>query len=269
VSRPDGHPYWRSDAFRRHLDLAFDEWLRRMLTSARNDAPGPDETVRGGGFGDWIAPTVRAIFGRSIPLVAYEGGPSLYTNEMDHGGEADDGITRFVVEMNRHPRFETVYRTHLERGRANGLVSHMPYVDAGAWSKFGQWGHLEHLSQDPEASPKYRTLLEWFDARRAAPETDGDGRPSTITWEGPFDRSLAAEDAFSTTLRAREASGSPVKVRLISAVLAEGVTAEVREREVRVRGTAGVNETSYLFVRADAEQGEARRRIYSIGPARR
>ena len=34
------------------------------------------------------------------------------------------------------------------------------YNDIGRWSKFGQWGALEHVMQEPAEAPKYRALLD-------------------------------------------------------------------------------------------------------------
>jgi hypothetical protein len=167
-------PYWTSPLFATHLTTAFDEWKRRMMAGDAVQGAGPDATGIGGGFSAALHDLTEDIFGTRLPIVAYEGGPSLFTNEIDSGnaqnGEGvptDDGVTTFVEAMNRDARVRDIYRIHLEIARSKGLWTHTPYTDTSPWSRFGQWGHLETLDQLPAGSPKYSLMLEHFDTYSA------------------------------------------------------------------------------------------------------
>jgi hypothetical protein len=157
AGRQSGDPYWTSPLFATHVTRAFDEWKRRMMAGDAVQGAGPDATGIGGGF----SASLRAY---GLPIVAYEGGPSLFTDHIDSGGSnSDDGVTTFVEAMNRDPRIADLYRIHLEIARSKGLRTHTPYTDTSPWSRFGQWGHLETLDATPASSPKYALMLEHFD----------------------------------------------------------------------------------------------------------
>jgi hypothetical protein len=161
-------PYWSSTQFESHLQTAFDEWKRRILAGDSASGSGPDATGIGGGFAASLRTLPNETLGYSLPIVAYEGGPSLFTNEIDGGATngagvpTDDGVTTFLEAMNRDARIADVYRIHLELARSKGLRTHTPYTDTNPWGKFGQWGHLETLDQPPASAPKYALMLEHF-----------------------------------------------------------------------------------------------------------
>jgi hypothetical protein len=156
--------YWTSELFATHLTTAFDEWKRRMMAGDAVQGAGPDATGIGGGFSAGLRGISENIFGTALPIIAYEGGPSLFTDSIDAGNTTDDdGVTTFVEAMNRDPRIADLYRIHLDIARSKGLWTHTPYTDTSPWSRFGQWGHLETLDQDPEDAPKYALMLEHFD----------------------------------------------------------------------------------------------------------
>ena len=161
-------PYWSSAQFESHLQLTFDEWKRRILAGDSASGNGPDATGIGGGFSASMRTLPNETLGYALPIVAYEGGPSLFTDDIDQsatngaGVPTDDGVTTFLEAMNRDPRIADVYRIHLELARSKGLRTHTPYTDTSTWGKFGQWGHLETLDQPVASAPKYALLLEHF-----------------------------------------------------------------------------------------------------------
>lgn len=161
-------PYWTSAQFQSHLQLTFDEWKRRILAGDSASGSGPDATGIGGGFSASLRTLPNETLGYSLPIVAYEGGPSLFTDNIDRsttngaGVPTDDGVTTFVEAMNRDARIGDVYRIHLELAKSKGLRTHTPYTDTSTWGKFGQWGHLETLDQPPASAPKYALMLEHF-----------------------------------------------------------------------------------------------------------
>jgi len=81
--------------------------------------------------------------------------------------------------VNRRAGMRDVYAIHLNMAKAKGLWMHMPFTLCGNWGKYGQWGHLEHSSQNPGAAPKYQFMLDWISEaaalRRYAPMTSADG----------------------------------------------------------------------------------------------
>jgi hypothetical protein len=162
-------PYWTSAQFQSHLQIAFDEWKRRILAGDAASGSGPDATGIGGGFAASLRTLPNETLGYALPIVAYEGGPSLFTDDIDGGATngagvpTDDGVTTFLEAMNRDARIADVYRIHLEIARSKGLRTHTPYTDTSTWSKFGQWGHLETLDQPPASAPKYALMLEHFE----------------------------------------------------------------------------------------------------------
>lgn len=159
--------YWRdSTALQTNLQLAFDEWTSRLLGGSSATGAGPDANGLSGGFPLSItraAQNTTMWGGKTLAVVAYEGGPSVYTNGIDNAGNsrqkrsnggggstrpsrADSPkalVTTFVVEMNRMPRIATIYRAHLHMAFARGLAMHNAFTDVGNWGKYGQWGHRE------------------------------------------------------------------------------------------------------------------------------
>ena len=162
VSLPPTDPYWATKAFHRHMGEAMTEWRRRMLGGSAAQGGGPDATGFGGGFDMYLRQLALTTFAQPKPLIAYEGGPSLYTDYLDGGDVRDDGITTFMSALNRHPGIRQLYETHLNLAKSKGLRTHSAFVDASVWSKWGQWGHLEHWLQPDWQAPKHAFLRDWI-----------------------------------------------------------------------------------------------------------
>ena len=161
VSLAANDPYWTGTNVTRHLAATFTEWKRRLLSGATQTGGGPDATGIGGGFDSGLRTTISNAFGGLKPIVAYEGGPSIYSDYLDWGDVRDDGITTFMELLNRHPQFAEVYRIHLNQAKAKGLRTHSAFVDVGSWGKYGQWGHLEYADQEPNSSVKWCFIRDW------------------------------------------------------------------------------------------------------------
>ena len=155
--------YWTSAQFDADLDTMFDVWTDYMFREKEYGAnSGPDTVALTGGFHDSVHDLALE---RNLELVAYEGGPSIYTDKMNTSGEIfDDGITIFMNESNRRERIKEMYLIHMNQGLERGIRSHCMFTLSGGWGKYGQWGHLEYLMQDPATSPKYVFMENWFDA---------------------------------------------------------------------------------------------------------
>ncbi len=97
---------------------------------------------------------------RGLGLVAYEGGQH-FIGFM--GIENNDRINTLLDELNRDPRMERLYTQYLEHWRQNGGQLFVHYLNVQRWSKWGRWGALEHLLQDPAEAPKFRALEQFID----------------------------------------------------------------------------------------------------------
>jgi hypothetical protein len=94
---------------------------------------------------------------RGLRLLAYEGGQHL----VGVGAQVDNpALTGLLLAANRHPRMEELYRTYLAQWKGLGGGLFMNFSDIGRPGKFGSWGILEHLTQDPSMAPKYKAVVE-------------------------------------------------------------------------------------------------------------
>jgi hypothetical protein len=262
-------PYWSSSQFAGHMTIAFDEWTRRILAGDSAAGSGPDATGIGGGFSPSLRTLPNETLGYSLPIIAYEGGPSLFTDDIDRdaangsGVPTDDGVTTFVSAMNRDARIAGVYRIHLEMARSKGLWTHTPYTDTGTWSRFGQWGHLESLDQPPAAAPKYALMLEHF---------------SRFTTLRHIDRALGGVPQFSTPANLPVGiAGQPYSsdivtsggdgartITMVGAYLEPGLAAGASGGTLRITGTPTGSRKNYIFARVHDADGDPVWRIFTL-----
>jgi hypothetical protein len=252
-------PYWGSATFQSHLTRAFDEWKRRMLSGDASTGAGPDATGIGGGF----SASLREL---GLPIVAYEGGPSLFTDSLDVGNTgADDGVTIFVEAMNRDPRIADVYRMHLELARSKGLWTHNPYTDTSTWSRFGQWGHLETLDQAPATAAKYSLLLEHFDTYSTLRHVDTpSGAVPSFSTAGALPIGIVGQSYTADIVTAGGTGARTVTV--IGAFLDAGlaVGAGPVAGNLRVTGTPVKSGKSFILARLNDADGDPAWRIFTI-----
>lgn len=268
VSLPRDDPYWSGAAIDQHTEATFREWQHRIFSGASFQGGGPDATGTAGGFSGGLPHTIRSTFGRDLPIVAYEGGPSLYTDSYDGGSPEDDGITRFMIHLNRQPQFAEVYRTHLNLARSKGLDTHTLFVDVSRWGKFGQWGHLEFPDQNPDNSPKWSAVKEW------AQDTSG---------LNPVDAPVGTRPAFQTPgllpgavynqsyeAEIRVSGGEYLDgptFRVVGSDLARGLQLEPVPGDPMARRLVGAPQAggwSYLYLRATDDDGDAAWRIFRL-----
>ena len=265
VSLPASDPYWIGTNVTAHLAQTFDEWKRRLLSGATQTGGGPDATGVGGGFDSGLRDQVTNAFGMLKPLVSYEGGPSIYSDYLDGGDVRDDGITTFMELLNRQPEFADVYRIHLNLAKAKGLRTHGVYVDVGQWGKYGQWGHLEYLDQDPNTAVKWNFLRGW---------------PAEMAGLRPIDEPLGAVPQFSTPATLPTAVyGQPytqdivatngngtLTLESVGQLLTQGLgTTNIAGNppRLRVTGTPAIPGENYLLARVhDADGDPAWRTFY-------
>lgn len=264
--------YWSSPLFATHLTAAFDEWQRRMMAGDAAQGAGPDATGIGGGFSAGLRELTADIFGTALPLVAYEGGPSLFTDHLDgnaqngSGVPADDGVTTFIEAMNRDPRIADLYRIHLEIARSKGLWTHTPYTDASPWSRFGQWGHLETLDQLPASAPKYALLLEHSDAYAASLRHIDTplGAVPQFTTAAMLPPAVAGQP-YSADLETTGGDGARTAT-LIGAFLdpALSVSAGPAAGSLRITGTPTLSRKNFLLVRVHDGDGDPAWRVFTL-----
>jgi hypothetical protein len=93
-----------------------------------------------------------------LKLVAYEGGQHM---SGFGGGENDERLPKLLRAANADRRIGLIYGRYFDAwSRESGdLFCHYSSVIAG--TKFGNWGLLEYLDEDPALSPKYMATLRW------------------------------------------------------------------------------------------------------------
>jgi hypothetical protein len=101
-----------------------------------------------------------------VQLVAYEGGQHLVSAQFP--ATVEPSATQLFTAANRDPRMRDVYTRLFDTWNTAGGGLFLPYNLAGAWTRFGSWGALEYISQDPTTSPKYQAITEF--AARAVPD---------------------------------------------------------------------------------------------------
>lgn len=266
VALPADDPYWTSATFLEHQDEAFDEWKRRLLSGDAQEGAGPDAVGIGGGFYLWVRDLARTIFSQHKPIIAYEGGPSIYTNDRDWGDSRDDGITIFMSEMNRHPEMADVYDMHLNMARSKGLWTHVMFVDTGVWSRYGQWGHLEYLDQNPSSSVKYQFILDWINEMEGLRhiEQPMDTVPDFIT-DHHLPIAIAGQP-YTADIDVTGGDGART-IKPIGLLLEDGLQydhVEGNSDRVAITGTPSDSGISYVYLRVNDGDGDPAWRTFTI-----
>jgi hypothetical protein len=266
VTVAPSEPYWTSEALERHLNATFDEWEYRLLSGDAREGAGPDAVGIGGGFGEGIRELANTVFGNPKPIIAYEGGPSLYTDGLDGGDSRDDGITIFMEALNRHPRFRDVYSMHLNMAKSKGLWTHTMFTDFGPWGKYGQWGHLEYPTQPPADSPKYQFLLDWMAEQASINHLDQPvgSVPSFVTQH----RLPVAVFGLPYSADIEVAGGDgPRRITVLGSSLRDGLTIDelpVNPDLVRIAGTPVEGGLSFVYLRVVDGDGDPAWRTYNV-----
>ena len=262
-------PYWTGAQYASDRHTAFDEWTRRLLSGDVAQGGGFDTTGVGGGFALSLKGLPREILGYDLPIVAYEGGPSLYTDAIDGGAAngngvpTDDFVTTFLEGMNRDPEMARVYDIHLNLAKGKGLSTHTPFTDAGIWSKFGQWGHLETFDQKPSEAAKYATVLahaQEFSSIRSVDKPFG-AIPQFVQAE-ILPVGIVGQ-AYSGDITTSGGDGTR-SVKLVGAYLDGGLSATVNGDRVHVAGTPSISRKNYLYLRVKDADGDPVWRIFTL-----
>lgn len=268
-------PYWQSDLFATHQHLAFEEWKRRILAGDSAAGSGPDATGTSGGFSSSLRTlaneTLTAFCEASVeappclPLIAYEGGPSIFTDSIDSGSTTDDdGVTIFMEAMNRDPRIADVYRIHLDLAKSKGLWTHNPYTDTSQWSRFGQWGHLELLEQEPADSPKYSLMLEHFALFSALRHVDDPiGEVPSFSTDATLPTGIAGAN-YTTTILTAGGNGAR-SVVVVGALMDAGLAISSPSADtIQISGRPITSRKNFLFARVQDADGDPAWRTFTL-----
>lgn len=145
-------PYFHADSaddvanVDRTLALTSDQILDQMLISIR------------GNVKTRLVANASLAARYKLKMKAYEAGPegSTYYFPVDK----IDAMTALLASAHRNPRMRDLYVEYLDLWIANGGDTMNQFNDIGPWSKWGMWGSLEYVTQDPAAAPKYKGLLD-------------------------------------------------------------------------------------------------------------
>jgi len=97
-----------------------------------------------------------------LKLKAYESGVGDSTSYFP--ADKIDAMTALFASANANPRMRDVYAEYYGQWVAAGGDTMLQYSDINVWSKWGFWGALQYVTQDPAASPKYQGLLDFIAA---------------------------------------------------------------------------------------------------------
>lgn len=112
-----------------------------------------ETTTRG-----FIEAYARLARSYGVRLVAYEGGQHLVSADVQP--QYLDAVTRLFMSVNRSPRMGDLYRRYFEIWYQSGGDLFMNFVAVAGYSRYGSWGDLEYVHQDPATSPKYQAVIE-------------------------------------------------------------------------------------------------------------
>jgi hypothetical protein len=97
-----------------------------------------------------------------LKLKAYESGAGDSSSYFP--ANKQDAMTALFVSAHSNPRMRDVYGEYYGQWVGVGGDMMNQYNDIGGWSKWGLWGSLQYVTQDPATSPKYQGLMDFIAA---------------------------------------------------------------------------------------------------------
>jgi hypothetical protein len=128
----------------------------------------------------WIKSNKAAADQYGLKLVAYEAGQHLVGIS---GAENNDRLTSLLHAANLAPRMGKIYDEYLAAWSTAGGDLLCNFSSVSAWSKWGNWGLLQHFDDDESASPKFLAVKRWasehgpLTAATAAPARPANATP--------------------------------------------------------------------------------------------
>lgn len=128
------------------LTLTSDQIVDQMLVGIRGDITS------------WIKANAALASKYKLKMKAYESGAG--DSSWYFPADKQDAMTALFTAAQRNPRMKDVYDEYFSIWIANGGATMNQFNDVGGWSKWGLWGSLEYVTQDPATAPKYQGLLD-------------------------------------------------------------------------------------------------------------
>jgi hypothetical protein len=132
------------------LALSSDQIVDQMLANIRGDIKASMTTNA----------ALAAKY--KLKLKAYESGAGDSSSSFP--ADKIDAMTALFTSAHNNPRMRDVYAEYYRQWIAAGGDTMNQYSDIGNWSKWGLWGSLQYLTQDPATAPKYQGLLDFIAA---------------------------------------------------------------------------------------------------------
>lgn len=107
---------------------------------------------------EWIGKHKRLAEQYGIALIAYEGGQHLVGIQ---GAENNEDLTRLLIAAQADPRMGDCYQRYLNVWKQNGGGVFCHFSSVAPNSKWGSWGLLQFMDDDPARSPKLQAVLAW------------------------------------------------------------------------------------------------------------
>jgi len=132
------------------LTLSSDQIVDQMLANIRGDIKS--------------SMTANAALAAryKLKLKAYESGAGDSSSYFPV--DKQDAMTALFMAAHTNPRMRDVYREYYSQWVAAGGDTMNQYSDVGNWSKWGLWGALQYVTQDPATAPKYQGLTDFIAA---------------------------------------------------------------------------------------------------------
>ncbi|HEX4232844.1 MAG TPA: hypothetical protein VH041_00935 [Caldimonas sp.] len=137
------------------LTLSSDQIVDQMLANIRGDIKASMTT------------NAALAANYKLKLKAYESGAGDSSSYFP--ADKVDAMTALFVSAHNNPRMRDVYAEYYGQWVAAGGDTMNQFNDVGGWSKWGLWGSLQYVTEDPAASPKYQGLLDFIAAHPTTP----------------------------------------------------------------------------------------------------
>jgi len=130
------------------LTLSSDQIVDQMLANIRGDIKA--------------SMTANAALAAKykLKLKAYESGAGDSSSYFP--ADKIDAMTALFMAAHNNPLMRAVYAEYYGQWVAAGGDTMNQYSDVGNWSKWGLWGSLQYVTQDPATAPKYQGLMDFI-----------------------------------------------------------------------------------------------------------
>jgi hypothetical protein len=107
----------------------------------------------------WITQNIANASARGLSYIAYEGGQHLVGI---WGWENNQTLTNLLHATNRSPLMYDLYSEYFQNWKNRGGSMFCHFADIANFSKWGSWGSLEYVTQNPDYAPKFAELQNFI-----------------------------------------------------------------------------------------------------------